>query len=241
MDALTLMVCPHDTVRNPEGWYRLVQYLTARLEATIHFEMSLDFADFRQGMAGADLVYANPSDGLSLIDAQQFCPLARPIDVYDEALIVAGPEGALPAIEAIHGSSIASVANLLPTKLALKALRERGITPAGVVDRDSWLSVVRSVWNGEAPFGILYRDSYEELSEQGKAMVRLLESTNERSTFHTLMARPAICDDMGALTTIMTAMRADAEGQAVLADMQLRGWQAVSDAEIARMREVVAG
>jgi hypothetical protein len=240
MRDLILMVCPHDTVRKPESWYHLVQFLTARLDSKIHFEISLDFAEFRQGIASADLVYANPKDGLGLIDTLAFCPLARPANTYDEALLVAGPDGPLPALEAINGSVLATVESLLPTRLALKMLRERGIAPAGLTHRDSWLSVVRSVWNGEAPFGILYRDAYEELSPQGRAMIRVLDTTSERSAFHMFTARPGICDDMARFTNLLVSMASTPDGKSVLDDLGITSWVPVSADELAGMRAVLA-
>ncbi|NTV65191.1 MAG: phosphate/phosphite/phosphonate ABC transporter substrate-binding protein, partial [Oscillochloris sp.] len=123
MRDLKLMVCPHDTVRNPEGWYRLIQYMTSHFGLHIHFELCFDFAEFHQNIGQADIVYANPSDALKLIN-QGYRPLVRPADIYDEALIVGGPEGELPDLSAISGATVATVENLLPTRIALKMLRE---------------------------------------------------------------------------------------------------------------------
>ncbi|MBX0329579.1 phosphate/phosphite/phosphonate ABC transporter substrate-binding protein [Oscillochloris sp. ZM17-4] len=240
MKDLTLKVCPHDTVHNPEGWYRLVQYLTARLGTKIHFEISLDFAEFHGSMTGASVVYANPSDAIQLLDAHHFCPLLRPGETYDEAMLVAGPDGPLPELDAINGAVVASVENLLPTKIALKMLRERGITPASVAHHDSWLSVVRSVWNGESPFGILYQDAYNELSPQGRAMIRVLQTTSERSAFHMFTARPDLCDDLSALTAALTAMHSDPEGMSVMRDITIPAWIPISDDEMTGLRAICA-
>lgn len=240
MKDLTLMVCPHDTVRNPESWYRFAQYMTARLELQVHFEISLDFAEFRQGITQADLVYANPKDALTLLDDHRFCPLARPSDVYDEAMLVASPDGPLPTIEAIHGAVLATVEPLLPTRLGLKVLRERGIVPASLMHRDSWLSVVRSVWNGEVPFGILYRDAYDELSPQGREMIRVIETTNERSAFHMFTARPDICDDMSAFSHLLVSMASTPEGHALLQDLHIPSWSMVMGDDLSRLRTLIA-
>jgi ABC-type phosphate/phosphonate transport system substrate-binding protein len=240
MEVIKLMVCPHDTVRNPEGWYRLIQYMTARFNLKIHFEICLDFADFHAGMDQADVVYANPSDAVKLIDRSGFKPLARPADTFDEALVVVGPDGPLPSLEAINGATVASVENLLPTRIALKMLRSRGLIPASIAHRDSWLSVVRSVWNGEAPFGILYRDAYNDLSPQGREMIRVLESTDERAAFHMFVARPEIQADLAALLPAFTDMGSDPEGAAVLGDLGIPKWIAATDDDLVHIREILA-
>jgi hypothetical protein len=239
MKELNLMVCPHDMARNPEGWHRMGQYLNARIDMPISFSPSFDFAEFRQHLTSADLVYGNATDSLSLLDTQGFRPLARPADTYDEALLIAGPDGVLRSIEAIHGAAVATVTHLLPTRLALRTLRGRGITPSNLMHRDSWLSVVRSVWNGEAPFGILYRDAYDELSAQSRGMIRILESTDDRSVFHMFCARPETCDSLPALTDLLTAMSSDPEGKLVLADLRILEWLPITNSELAGLRSLL--
>jgi hypothetical protein len=240
VNELTLEVCPHDTARNPQGWQRFTQRMAARLGLSIHFEACPDFASFRRGMAGADLVYANPADALHLIDRHGFSPLARPADTYDEAVLVCGPAGPLPQLYALHGSTVVSVKQLLPTQLALAALRERGVTPANVAHRDSWLSVVRSVWNGEAPFGILYRDAYEELSPQGREMIRVMETTDARAAFHMMLARPEIDAALATAAVGLMALSSSPEGRSALAELSISAWLPVGDDDLAAMRKIVA-
>jgi ABC-type phosphate/phosphonate transport system substrate-binding protein len=236
VNDLRLMVCPHDAVRNPGGWRHLVRYLSARLDSQIDFAAALDFTDFHQRMAQADVVYASATDALRLIDGGGFCAVARPAGIYDEALLVAGPDGPLPAVEALHGAAVASVEHLLPTRLALTMLRERGIVPASLAHRDSWLSVVRSVWNGEVPFGILYRDAYNGLSPQGREMVRVLEATDGRSAFHLIAARADLGEGLAALAGALAAMPAHPAGVSALADLHTPAWLPVTDDDIARLR-----
>ncbi len=241
MANIKFMVCPHDTVRNPDGWYRLVQFLTTRYELSLHFEMSLDFTEFREGMVNADLVYANPTDGVKLVDQHGMKPLMRPGDTYDEALIVTGTEGDLPDLSTLNGAMIASVENLLPTRIALKCMADKGVKPAGILHRDSWLSVVRSVWNGEAPFGIVYRDAYEELSQQGRDMVRILAETNERSAFHMFVARPVLHQDLVTLLPSLTEMHNDPDGASILKEISVPMWKVVADESLEKMRALVNG
>lgn len=239
MSGMTLAVCPHDTVRNSEGWYRLVQYLSLRLEQDLHFALSLDFADFHSLFAEADLVYANPSDAIKLIDSHGFVPLARPTDTYDEALLVAGAEVSGPSIAAMAGAQLATVESLLPTRLALRFLGQQGITPSGLLGRDSWLSVVRAVWGGEAPYGILYRDAYDELSPQGKAMVQVVATTSEGCAFHVLCGSPRLGPLAGTIANTLYAMTTDSAGSEVLADMHFKGWSPIASGDFACIREVL--
>lgn len=240
MDALSLAVCPHDTMRHPEGWPRLVKYLSQHLSVPIDFLPSRDFADFYSRWPTVDLIYASSNDALTLIDGRGFQPLVRPTDTYDEALLVAGPDVLPPPLDAVGGAVVATVEGLLPTRLALRMLRARGITPGALANRDSWLSVVRAVWGGEVPFGIIYRDAYDALSPAGRAMVQVLTSTSERCAFHVFCAEPSVGSYAGCLSDALVAMAGDAAGNDILESVHLVGWRAVTTDELATMREIVA-
>jgi ABC-type phosphate/phosphonate transport system substrate-binding protein len=240
MTDMSLAVCPHDTVRNSEGWFRLVQYLSQKLATNVHFSLSLDFADFHERFSASDLVYANPSDAIKLIDGHGYTPLARPTEVYDEALLVAGPDGPTPPLAALTGAPLATITAMLPTKIGLRLLDEQGVVPGSLVNCDSWLSVVRSVWGGDTPYGIIYRDAYEELSPQGRAMVQVIATSDCRCAFHVLCAGPQLAAQAGALSAAMLGMADDALGQEVLADMKLPGWQAVTAEQLDLMRGILA-
>lgn len=236
MDDFNLAVCPHDTIRNSEGWFRLVQYLSQRLSAKLHFHISLDFTEFHSTYTTADLVFANPSDALKLIDQHGYIALMRPSDSYDEALVVAGQDSPEVSLNALNGAALATVEGMLPTKLALRMLKSKGVVPGSMASCDSWLNVVRSVWNGEVPYGVLYRDAYDELSPQGKAMVQVIGATDERAAFHILCCGPktrARCDELAA---VLRDMADDGLGREVLSDLHFGGWQSVSAAELEAMR-----
>lgn len=241
MEGLTLSVCPHDTVRNSEGWFRFVQYLTQHVGLEVHFSLSLDFADFHSRFAACDLVYANPSDALTLIDGHGFTPLARPMATFDEALVVAGAGVPAVGLEALAGAPVATVKGLLPTKLALRLLSQKGVAAGDFVERDSWLSVVRAVWGGEAPYGFLYRDAYDELSPQGKAMVQVIAATNEGCAFHMLCGGPLLGARAARLVAALTGMADEPAGQELLRELHMPGWQAVDADNLVRMREILAG
>jgi ABC-type phosphate/phosphonate transport system substrate-binding protein len=239
MAALNLMVCPHDTVRNSEAWYRLVQYLTKQTGVEIHFELTLDFADFHANLDKAHLVYANPGDTLKLVHTKGFHAIARPADHYDEAVLVAATDVTAPSVAAMQGETIATVAKMLPTRLALRVLEREGVQPAGLADCDSWLGVVRNVWGGDAPFGILYSDAYDDLSEQGKGMVQVIAKTNERVAFHSFCACADCGDDCDKITAALHAMHTNPEGQSVLADLDMPAWVAVQPEELTALQAVL--
>lgn len=235
----TLMVCPHDTVRSAEGWYRLVQYLTARIGLELHFELALDFADFAAHVAEADLAYLSPKDCYTTRRNHGFTPLVRPQGIYDEAVVIAAAEDSAATLEGIAGAPLATVPALLPAKIGLGLLQRRGIAPGEIRECESWLAVVRNVWGGEVRYGIIYRDAYAELSDQGKAMVRVLAATEEQAAFHCMSVGPRLAERAGAIAEALAAMAGDPLGQEVLGEIHIPGWAPITPDELARTQALI--
>lgn len=235
----TLMVCPHDTIRSAEGWYRLVQYVNANLGIELHFDLSMDFGEFHAGLGRADLAYLNPRDCYVMRRDRGFAPILRPAGIFDEALIVAAADDDSSTIASLAGATIATIPTMLQTKLGMRLLAQAGVAPGELKACDSWLGVVRSVWSGEAPFGIIYRDAYEELSDQGKGMVRVLAATDEQAIFHCVSVGPTLEGQRDAIARLLLGMAGDPAGQEVLHDIHIPGWAPISPAELAKMQALI--
>ncbi len=240
MTKFTFMVCPHDTARGPEAWYRMAQYLTQHLEFDVHFELSLDFQDFHAQLDSADIVYANPTDTLKLIDQRGFVPQVKPKGLCDELVFVANTEIANPTLEALQGEKIATVRSLLPSNIALYLLKQRSIEPAELLDRESWMSVIRSVWQGEANYGIVYKDTYDELSDQGKGMVNAFFTSDEKVAFHSFVCGPNVGAKCDNLENALLVMDSDDTGKEVLSELHhISSWTRITPEELDLMRHII--
>lgn len=235
MTTLTLMVCPHDTANNPDRWYLFAQYLSQTLAVSLSFDLALDFADFRERLPQADLVYANPADSLTLLD-QGFVSLARPANLYDEVVFIANHDSVNPSIHTIQGQEIASVTTMLATKVGLRFLKRQGVQPVRVLHRDSWLGVIGSVWRGEAPFGIVYKDTFNELSDQGKCMCVHVATSDERMMFHSIVAGRKATEYQNSIGEVLLNMDTDEKGLAVLYELHIPQWLPVHPDEVETIR-----
>ncbi len=238
-NTFTFLVCPHDTASHPERWYMFVQYLAQQLSTHIQFDISLDFEDFHSMMGSADLVYANPSDTFHLMQQKGLTPLVRPENIYDEVVFVASHDIANPTLESLQGARLASVTSLLPTNIALHILKNRSIEPAEVVDHESWLSVMGAIWRGEVEYGIVYKDTYDELSEQGKGMGNAFHVSNERIAFHALGFEPALAAQRQELERVLLGMHTDEKGQEVLKELHVTRWVSIAQSELDTMQHII--
>jgi phosphonate transport system substrate-binding protein len=239
MSTLTLMICPHDTIHEPERWYHLEKYLAQKLGIEMQFEMSLDFPDFHANIAKGDIIYANPTDHLNILSKQGYLPLVRPADLCDEAVFVANTEIASPTLESLQGVELATVKELIPTYVALHALKSKGIAPGSLHHRDSWQGVISTVWNGEAQYGIVYKDTYDKLSEHGKSMVNAFAATDEGIAYHTIDIGPGLADRKDEIMQVFLAMETDEEGRSVLNELDITKWQPVQQADLDKMAELM--
>jgi ABC-type phosphate/phosphonate transport system substrate-binding protein len=240
MDTLHLMVCPHDTANNPDRWYRFTQYLSRHLGTPIHFDVALDFADFHTNLNQADIVYANPSDTLLLIEQHNFVPLVRPANLYDEVVFVANNDVANPTLESLHNAPVASVTSMLATRIGLRFLKNHGIEPAEILDHDSWLSVIGSLWRQETSYGIVYKDTYDELSEQGKGMVNAFASSNEGVAFHSIVIGRNAQTREDDLRRMFLSMGNDEQGKELLHDLRITEWISSTQAEIQTIKQILS-
>lgn len=240
MQKLTLMVCPHDTAKGPERWYRLAQYLSQKLDAEATFQLALDFQDFHNHMESADIIYANPMDTFKLLNEAGFMPLVKPTELYDELVFIANNDIPNPTLEALQGTHIATVTRMLPSNIARYMLKKRSIEPAEFRNRDSWLAVIRTVWQRELDYGIVYKDTFDDLSDQGKEMTNAFAASDERVAFHSVSINPSCSDKKAALENIFLTMDADADGQAVLSDLhRIQKWEPITQEELGMIQYLI--
>lgn len=239
MDSFKLMVCPHDTAQNPERWYFFTQYFSNVLKIPVCFENYLDFAEFHQHLSEADIIYANPQDSINLIKNMGFVPLVRPDKKFDEVVFIASTDIDTPNLFSLQGTRVASVARLLPTKIALYILNKHAIKPKEILDCNSWLGAVNSIIKGETNFAFLYKDTYEALSAYSKEMINAFFISEERLAFHCLNISPRLLDQQAQLVNALTTIDTDEAGREVLKKLALERWLAVNRQEIEATKGII--
>lgn len=240
MQRLQMMVCPHDTAKNPERWYLFAQYLSQHLGQPVHFEQSLDFAEFQARMSGADLVYANPQHALVLAEKHDYLPLARAANLFDEAVLVTCAECEAAAAD-FHQASVATVPSMLVTQVALKSLARAGIAPQTLQPTANWMGVVQALYKGEARFGILYKDFYEGMSRLSRKQVRVVGETAERSVYHCFMLAPRHADQAAALRGLLLDMADDERGVSILQELHMDRLVQVQPDDLKAIRDLRGG
>ena len=234
-----MLVCPHDTAKNPGRWYFLAQY-AALQGMPVHFDISLDFVEFHQQLANADIVYANPQDAVHLIADRGFLPLVRPADIYDEVVFIANHKVDNPNIQSINGRSIASVTSMLITNIGLDILEREAVKPADIQSADTWLDVLNIVRAGEVAYGFMYKDTYDGLSEENRNSVNVFYVSAEKRVFHSICVNATMAADAEKWKALFLSMHTNDDGKMTLEELGIKEWYPVSDGAFAEINRLAA-
>jgi len=235
---LNLMVCPHDSARFPDRWFRFSQYLTAQGTIPVHFDFSLDFKEFHKEFRKAGIVFANPGDSLRLIEQEEYISLARPSNLFDEVVFIAAPAMSSPELSSLRGERVATVLGMFPTNLGVSVLQGADVWPVELESQESWMAVVRGVARGKYKFGFLYEDFYDDLADLAKNSVTPFYRSDEKVAFHMLLLNRAFADYAEELREKLSAMHAQPRGKAVLDALGIEEWLPVADSHIEEMVEI---
>lgn len=224
MHKLPLMVCPHDTAKQPERWYEFAVYLSHALDGVVSFTQSVDFQDFHGQMHQSALIYANPQDAIKLAEKHNFVPIARSNSLYDEVVFIANSNIENPNLSKIDGQKVASVLSMLVTHIGLKHLQGLQVAPADMVDEKSWLHVLKSVYKNDVSFGFLYKDFYDGLNALSKSSISVIGKTESKQAYHMLMLHPDYSHIAASLSTHLLAMHETERGRALLESLHMGQW-----------------
>jgi ABC-type phosphate/phosphonate transport system substrate-binding protein len=239
MSRLRLMVCPHDTAKDPEKWYYFAQYIALKLNAEVGFDIASDFKDFHEKLPTADIVYANPRDTVKIIETLDFQTLARPEDIYDEVVFIASNDIEEPKLPDLQGERIATVMSMLPTNIALHLLEKESIEPGELVDNDTWISVMNAVRRNDVRFGFVYKDTYDALSGLSRSLFNMFHASKERLAFHSINVSPNAAVLKDTLADLLVGMNEEAQGKDVLRGLAFSRWVRVTEMELDTVKGVV--
>lgn len=240
MNKYRFLVCPHDSANSPERWYLFAQILSQETGIQLAFEPCLDFREFHEKLLSADIVYANPQDSLKLYKNNDYIPLARPADIYDEVVIISSSAQSDTSLEDISGHTVASVTSMMPTYLAVEYINNMGIYPADVENRDSWMAVVKAVYEGEVEFGFLYKDFHDALTTLTRSTYNVIGVSHEEKIHHMFMLNPRRQDQADLFAEVLLGMHERSRASEVMNELNMKRFLPVESTMMESL-EVLAG
>jgi phosphonate transport system substrate-binding protein len=237
-----LSVCPHDTAKNSTAWFFLNTYLQRQLGQGIHFEPRESFLDERQQVlaGGHHLVYANPYSAFVFAQMLGFVPVARPVGVFDETVLVAPAGDALPTQRPLRLASATD--KLIVHALGLSLLPGLGLS-AGDCSVDfvgTHVKAAHAVLQGKADLGFVYNETWQGLADSSRAALQVLGETKTRQAYHCFCVAPDWADQRERVQAILCGMKDDPKGQRVLEDLNRpAGFEPVGPGDLQALRSLV--
>ena len=227
-----LSVCPHDTAKHVVEWFQLNTYLQRALGCDIHFEPMDSFILEQTAVlsGGYPLAYANPLGACTYIEEMGFIPVARPIGLYDETVLVGTKDGGIPdktplTIASASGETITHI-------LGLSLLDQLGIPrdSCQFVSEETHLKSIHAILKGKADLAFVFNDTWDNLSEGTRSQLDILGQTNEQVAFHCFLIAPEIAEEYKErLQSVLVGMKDDPKGRLILDALGLQGFEPLSE------------
>ena len=237
-----LSVCPHDTAKNLAGWYLLNTYLQRRLDCDIHFNLQENFIVEREAVltGGHHLAYANPYSAMEFAEKLGFIPVARPIGVFDETVLVIR-KGTKP-LELTVPKVATATKGLIVHALGCLELRKLGKDPNACefLIAGNHMKAAQAVIKGEADIGFVFNETWQGMNAVSKESLDVVAESREGNAFHCFCVCPEWADRKASLLEVLTGMQQDPSGARILEDLKFKGFEPVPDNTIALLEKIVA-
>jgi phosphonate transport system substrate-binding protein len=238
-----LSVCPHDTAKNLAGWYLLNTYLQRNLGCDIHFNLQDNFIVERETVlaGGYHIVYANPYSAMEFSEKLGFIPVARPIGVFDETLLVIR-KGTKP-LELASPKVATATKGLIVHALGCMELRKQAkdISACEFIIAGNHMKAAQAVIKGEADIGFVFNETWHGMSATSRESLEVIGESHEGYGFHCFCISPEWADKKNRLLEILTGMQQDSNGGSrILEDLKFKGFEPVPDNAIALLEKIVA-
>lgn len=230
-----LAISPDVHARNITDWFILNTRLQRITGEGFHATTYDDFADLHKAFAEgrADLVFANAADTATLVRDWDFVPVAAPAAVANEAAVVVSEEGPLHTLSDFGDRLTVAATDTPDVERICRILLEPADLSEESIDlqyKPNPVLVAKAILNGTAEAGFLPREGFDEMSRVIRRQLRVVISSQIHVVHHSLLASPALADEVETLWRGLEAMNHNPEDQELLAALGApRGWERLSE------------
>jgi phosphonate transport system substrate-binding protein len=229
-----LSVCPHDTAKNLIAWFYFNTYLQKKLNLSIRFEPRNDFIEERNAVlsGGYHIVYANPYSAAIFRKSLGFIPVAKPIDLFDETILVSSAGKSIPNHRPIKVASATD--QLIVHILGLYLLRDQNIqlSDCEFVFVGTHQKVAQAVIEGQADIGFIYNETWNGLAEITRKSLAVISESNLKKAYHCFCISPEWSDKVEQIRQILCDMKNDGKGKRVLEDLRFKGFEPIYENDL---------
>jgi len=237
-----LSVCPHDTAKFMVEWFHFNTYLQRRLECRIHFEPQENFNVERELVLGGDfhITYANPFSACAYIRERGFIPVAKPVGIYDETILVARPGVGVPGHRPLKVASASD--KLIIHALGLSLLDQLAIPKEECEFAlvGNHMKAAQAVIRGEADLGFVFNETWHGMAGSTRSELERVAETEDRIAFHCFLIAPEWAERREDVQQLLLGMADDPKGSAILQSLHFTALEPLSGDALDTLRTILA-
>jgi phosphonate transport system substrate-binding protein len=233
-----MTISPDFNIKFVSGWFVFNTWLQRQLGQAIKLDIFMDFPSQQAALESGriDLIYANPYCAATLVREKGFVPIAKPLGRSDEAIIATRMNSPIKVIEDLKPGVRVGTADDPDVHMMCMIMLEPADLNAANIEMNrysSFIAVAKHLLRDECDVGFFLADMFTDLSSGLRKDMRIVVQSQIFSVHHALLASPRMASMQDAILTSLTGMNGDARSKAILGDMGIAGWEAMSldDAE----------
>lgn len=224
MSALGFLVAPDYLPAHFGTWYMLNAYLQKATGIDIHLHMPTSASEEERliNAGKADMIYANPFDAARLVRERGYVALARPVDNYDEVVVVVAADSPFHKIEDLpHGVRVAFPPDKNVRNIGLRLLEVADLNESNIQieETDAFSKVTAGVLKGRVQVGFFLSTAYHQLSELSRENMRVLLESRIHDIYHVILLHPDHIHLKQTLTDAILAINTTQAGRKILSNL----------------------
>jgi phosphonate transport system substrate-binding protein len=211
-------------------WYIFNNRLQKFIGDSCHLELYDDFQSLRgaEEAGKVDIIFANAFDTAFLVREKNFIPVAKGADRSDEALVAVSADSQVSAVSDFQPGLKVAATDAPDVEMIGRILLEPADLDRDnvqVVRSDNYVTVAKSLMNGDADAGFFLRASYDDLSELVRKSLKPVVSSHIYVVCHALLISPALESKHEELIQALVGMKSDSEDAKLLEELGMpEGW-----------------
>lgn len=218
------------------GWYLLNTYLQRRIKKIIHFEQLAETLDAYK----KDFLFVKPFEACLMMQKFGFIPVMRPISETDEVVILTRVDETL-GLKDYEGVTVGTA-----TQGSFVYLLGRFLCDESGMDSSKFtfnfagneIKALQLLIRRQCDLVFMLKKTYEGLSSFSRSNVRKLDESATDFAFHLFCVAPHLKDEGELLSKVLLEMNQDEQGQQILSDIQIEGWNKPEEGELQMLQMV---
>ncbi len=220
--ANNFLIAPDFSPERFAGWHMFNTLLQKRSDVGLHLLTPTSHEE-QESLIDDDvqLIYANPFDAAKLVREYGYRPLARPVGISDEMVMVSSAKSDINSMDDIPAKPSIAMANNRDVKLiGLRLLESVDITEDDIDFHitENYQAAARNVIQGKTDLAFFIAETFATLSNLTKMQLNLIIESDIATITHVVLVKGDF-EHADAIKDVILSLNKDEDGHAVLSEL----------------------